>query len=169
MKRHEKPYGCTFAPCVKKFGSKSDWKRHENSQHASDEYWLCESQMVWFPHKRCVHMMDSVAEYHTHLLLLHSLPETEIRIKLETCRRGQRKFWCGFCRVLVCFKGDRLKDRQNERFDHIDHHFIKEERKMEMWMPDYLQDRPSLKPLPALYSETYNWSSEMWALWAQCE
>ncbi|KAI1439223.1 hypothetical protein GGR50DRAFT_690571 [Xylaria sp. CBS 124048] len=32
-KRHEKPFTCSIPGCGKKFGSKNDWKRHENTQH----------------------------------------------------------------------------------------------------------------------------------------
>ncbi|KAL2129881.1 hypothetical protein VTI74DRAFT_7173 [Chaetomium olivicolor] len=41
QKRHLKPYSCTFPKCDKKFGSKNDWKRHENSQHFQLEIWRC--------------------------------------------------------------------------------------------------------------------------------
>ncbi|RYP55378.1 hypothetical protein DL768_000133 [Monosporascus sp. mg162] len=44
-KRHSKPYGCTFPTCNKRFGSKNDWKRHENSQHFLLEVWRnCEAR-----------------------------------------------------------------------------------------------------------------------------
>ncbi|KAL4951312.1 hypothetical protein BDW69DRAFT_170355 [Aspergillus filifer] len=33
QKRHERPYGCTFYQCEKAFGSKADWKCHEQSRH----------------------------------------------------------------------------------------------------------------------------------------
>ncbi|RWA07760.1 hypothetical protein EKO27_g7355, partial [Xylaria grammica] len=38
-KRHEKPYGCTMPGCERRFGSKNDWKRHENTQHPMSETW----------------------------------------------------------------------------------------------------------------------------------
>ena len=41
MKRHTRPYGCTESSCTKSFGSKNDWKRHENSQHFRVEAWKC--------------------------------------------------------------------------------------------------------------------------------
>jgi hypothetical protein len=41
LKRHKRPYGCTFQNCNKCFGSKSDWKRHENSQHFQMPTWRC--------------------------------------------------------------------------------------------------------------------------------
>ena len=44
MKRHERPYGCTFLACNKTFGSKNDWKRHENSQHFHLETWRCDKE-----------------------------------------------------------------------------------------------------------------------------
>lgn len=33
LKRHERPYGCTFLKCDKSFSSKVNWKRHEQSQY----------------------------------------------------------------------------------------------------------------------------------------
>ncbi|WAO97128.1 C2H2-type domain-containing protein [Fusarium falciforme] len=33
LKRHARPYGCTFLKCKIDFGSKHDWKRHESGQH----------------------------------------------------------------------------------------------------------------------------------------
>ena len=33
MKRHTRPYGCTACECDKRFGSRSDWKRHEETVH----------------------------------------------------------------------------------------------------------------------------------------
>ena len=41
-KRHAKPYGCTYPKCHKRFGAKSDWKRHENSQHFQLEAFHCD-------------------------------------------------------------------------------------------------------------------------------
>jgi hypothetical protein len=47
MKRHQKPYACTRVPgCDKRFGSKSDWKRHENDQHIQLQFWRCVPRFV---------------------------------------------------------------------------------------------------------------------------
>ncbi|EEH17495.1 hypothetical protein PABG_00057 [Paracoccidioides brasiliensis Pb03] len=40
-KRHYRPYGCTYPRCFKKFGSKDDWKRHENTRHFQIQCWRC--------------------------------------------------------------------------------------------------------------------------------
>ncbi|KAJ4178367.1 hypothetical protein NW767_014880, partial [Fusarium falciforme] len=37
LKRHAKPYSCTFLNCESHFGSKHDWKRHESRQHCQVE------------------------------------------------------------------------------------------------------------------------------------
>lgn len=42
LKRHTRPYGCTYPNCDKRFGAKSDWKRHENSQHFQLESYRCQ-------------------------------------------------------------------------------------------------------------------------------
>lgn len=36
--RHERPFGCTYETCTKKFGSKNDWKRHEHTQHFHNSF-----------------------------------------------------------------------------------------------------------------------------------
>jgi hypothetical protein len=45
MKRHDRPYGCTFSACNKTFGSKHDWKRHENSRHIFAQAGPCEEDL----------------------------------------------------------------------------------------------------------------------------
>ncbi|RSL71167.1 hypothetical protein CEP54_001533 [Fusarium duplospermum] len=37
LKRHAKPWSCTFFNCQINFGSKNDWKRHERRQHCQVE------------------------------------------------------------------------------------------------------------------------------------
>lgn len=94
MKRHDRPYGCTFSTCNKAFGSKGDWKRHENSQH----------------------------------------------ISRKTVRADEVKgdFWCGFCAKLIDFKEGRVA--WDERFDHIDDHFMGRrglpKQGIQDWVPD---------------------------------
>lgn len=41
LKRHTRPYGCTYTNCPRRFGSKNDWKRHENTMHWQTEAWKC--------------------------------------------------------------------------------------------------------------------------------
>jgi hypothetical protein len=141
MKRHTKPYGCTYPKCHKRFGAKSDWKRHENSQHFQLESFRCclplplpsSSQ----PH--CTGFFQRPELFRSHLIKDHKLADSSIVDDTIKKRRigknGQVQFWCGFC-------GDageivRLREKRNaawdERFDHIDTHFSKEKKPIEEW------------------------------------
>lgn len=116
MKRHEKPYGCTFPECGKVFGSKSDWRRHESSQHFQLEMWSCD-QCPKAYHRREI--------FKRHLEDDHDLfDEEELTNKLESCRvdrHSSKKFWCGFCEKIIL--ADMEPGLWNERYDHIENHF----------------------------------------------
>lgn len=159
MKRHMKPYGCTFESCRKTFGSKNDWKRHENSQHFHLETWRCSlphSSISSLPPSQSGPSLPSEAptcakvcyrrlSFLEHLKSSHSdffkaVDEKEINKKVDECRIGrncQARFWCGFCKKLVDLKRKGL-DAWNERFDHVDNHFMGrgvEEKRIEDWVP----------------------------------
>jgi hypothetical protein len=135
MKRHTKPYGCTYPKCHKRFGAKSDWKRHENSQHFQLEAFRCQvpsstSKTV------CGELYHRAELFVEHLQLKHSMVEEKLAHEVKSSRigkNGQGQFYCGFCNIIV-----KLKQKRNaawdERFDHIDHHFCKEERRIEDWL-----------------------------------
>ncbi|KUJ15909.1 uncharacterized protein LY89DRAFT_735054 [Mollisia scopiformis] len=125
MKRHEKPYGCTFLTCNKVFGSKNDWKRHENSQHFHLEIWRCfETKPVEPP---CTKVCYRKMTFQEHLRKDHHISdESLVKLKTDKCRIGrncQARFWCGFCGKSVDLKKKGL-DAWTERFDHIDDHFM---------------------------------------------
>lgn len=125
MKRHERPYGCTFLTCNKDFGSKNDWKRHENSQHFHLETWRCDSERP--EGGACAKVCYRRQTFQDHLKKEHQISENEeVKKKLDSCRIGrncQARFWCGFCKKLVDLKKKGL-DAWTERFDHIDNHFM---------------------------------------------
>ncbi|PSN60810.1 hypothetical protein BS50DRAFT_198419 [Corynespora cassiicola Philippines] len=136
MKRHTKPYGCTYPKCHKRFGAKSDWKRHENSQHFQLEAFRCHmtSPLSQTP---CGELFYRPELFKTHLQQEHKMTQTD-RIDHELKARrigknGQGQFWCGFCQVIV-----KLEKKRNaawdERFDHIDMHFSKEKKGIEDWL-----------------------------------
>ncbi|KAF2442202.1 hypothetical protein P171DRAFT_433748 [Karstenula rhodostoma CBS 690.94] len=136
MKRHTKPYGCTYPQCHKRFGAKSDWKRHENSQHFQMETFRC--QRTDLRHgNACGDLFQRVGLFKQHLVNEHKVAkDSDISDETKACLIGknyQRQFWCGFCQKIV-----KLKERRNaawdERFDHIDAHFNKEKRGIEQWM-----------------------------------
>ncbi|KAJ4355199.1 hypothetical protein N0V95_003159 [Ascochyta clinopodiicola] len=126
-KRHEKPYGCTFPKCYKKFGAKSDWKRHENSQHFQREAYRCDIKSS--PDEQCGQHYYRAARFQKHLELEHKVTsESVVQIGLDRCKIGknyQGQFWCGFCRKITALV---LKDNAawDERFSHIASHFEKD-------------------------------------------
>jgi hypothetical protein len=125
MKRHERPYGCTFLTCNKTFGSKNDWKRHENSQHFHLETWRCDEEKP--EGGACAKVCYRRQTFQDHLKKEHHMEDNDtIKNKVETCRIGrncQARFWCGFCIKLIELKKKGL-DAWTERFDHIDDHFM---------------------------------------------
>ncbi|KAF2662967.1 hypothetical protein K491DRAFT_709618 [Lophiostoma macrostomum CBS 122681] len=136
MKRHTRPYGCTYPKCHKRFGAKSDWKRHENSQHFQLESFRCQlpSPSSQIP---CGELFYRVEGFRSHLEQEHKMVMVDaINHEVKNRRigkNGQGQFWCGFCRKIV-----RLEKKRNaawdERFDHIDNHFSKEGKKIEAWL-----------------------------------
>lgn len=140
MKRHERPYGCTFYACNKSFGSKNDWKRHENSQHFHLETWRCDEEKQ--EGVVCAKAYYRQQTFKDHLKKDHKIvEEDEIKAKVESCRIGRNcnvRFWCGFCSKLIDLKGKGL-DAWTERFDHIDDHFMgrnkQPKKNIQDWIP----------------------------------
>ncbi|KAK1654356.1 hypothetical protein BDP81DRAFT_445206 [Colletotrichum phormii] len=126
MKRHEKPYGCTFAGCKKKFGSKNDWKRHENSQHFQLEVWKCSEKRPENDNESCGKVCHRRETFRSHLQKEHKMDDSSnIEKVLEKCRvgrNGEPKFWCGFC-VEICEISKKGANAWAEKFDHIDNHY----------------------------------------------
>jgi hypothetical protein len=124
MKRHTRPYGCTFPKCQKIFGSKNDWKRHETSQHYQLEIWRCDGEING---QTCTKAFFSAEIFRAHLEKSHDLSDQEIDSKIVApCSRvfnSQAHFWCGFCeRIVELHQAD--VDTWTERFNHIDDHFM---------------------------------------------
>ena len=136
MKRHEKPYGCTYPKCHKRFGAKSDWKRHENSQHFQLEAFRCSLASPTPPSTDCAAHFFRAEQFKTHLLTSHKLAASAIDELVRSNRIGkncQGQFWCGFgCGIVE------LREKRNaawdERFDHIAGHFEREGRGIEVWV-----------------------------------
>ncbi|KAI0535431.1 hypothetical protein GGR58DRAFT_504330 [Xylaria digitata] len=118
-KRHEKPYGCTLPDCDKRFGSKNDWKRHENTQHFMLEMWKCDEE-------GCEKLCHRREMFKAHLEKDHQIDDqNKLEAKLEKCRLGRNyeaRFWCGFCGKVIEIK-QKGNQARTERFDHIDEHF----------------------------------------------
>ncbi|KAJ8133226.1 hypothetical protein O1611_g401 [Lasiodiplodia mahajangana] len=117
-KRHEKPYACTMPDCHKRFGSKNDWKRHENTQHFMVESWRCDEE-------RCEAVYYHREQFKAHLEKDHQIgDQSQLEAKLEQCRVGQNceaRFWCGYCEKIIEIK-EKGHQARNERFDHIGDH-----------------------------------------------
>lgn len=147
MKRHERPYGCTFLTCNKTFGSKNDWKRHENSQHFQLETWRCDEERL--EGGVCAKVCYRRQTFQEHLVKAHQLASDSdpIKAKLDNCRIGrncQSRFWCGFCNKLIDLKR-RGVDAWTERFDHIDDHFMGRHKLTKQSIQDWVpmdSDRP---------------------------
>ncbi|KAK5062475.1 hypothetical protein LTR84_004547 [Exophiala bonariae] len=118
LQRHKKPYGCTFDGCNKVFGSKNDWKRHEQGQHEQKECWRCHKCEKAFFHGQNTfidHLMQEHGVKHT--------GEAMKQAKLRSIpRNNQRQFWCGFCNRIVSHDLTGV-EAFNSRADHIALHF----------------------------------------------
>ena len=154
IKRHTRPYGCTFAKCPRRFGSKNDWKRHENTMHYQVEAWKCAEPKrpdgsipttiggkPFATAKQCGRLCYRRESFIAHLHESHGLgiPEKEDYVK-DQCkkrrvgRNGQCGFWCGFCQTVVRLEKLGI-EAWDERFNHIDDQHFKKGEKVEDWVP----------------------------------
>jgi hypothetical protein len=136
MKRHTRPYGCTFVNCWKRFGSRNDWKRHENSQHYMQEMWRC--GLLGASDAKCGKVYWNEDTFRSHLTRKHTqtlqnelgLPidfgkeqvPAEFTRKMHLGCEGHEHFWCGFCGELIA----QILGTHNaweQRFKHIGDHF----------------------------------------------
>ncbi|KAF2196984.1 hypothetical protein GQ43DRAFT_475846 [Delitschia confertaspora ATCC 74209] len=143
MKRHTRPYGCTYAKCYKRFGAKSDWKRHENSQHFQLECYRCcrpcssSSSVSSSQTTACGELFYYSETLKDHLISQHLFSEQDqqkldAEVKASKIgKNGQGQFWCGFCTSLIKLNAKR-NAAWDERFNHIDEHF-KKGRSIEEW------------------------------------
>ena len=111
--------------CSKTFGSKNDWKRHENSQHFHLETWRCDEEKD--DGGACAKVCYRRQSFQDHLKKEHEVSDPEVlKTKIDACRIGrncQARFWCGFCVKLVDLTKKGV-EAWTERFDHIDDHFM---------------------------------------------
>ncbi|KAI9934428.1 hypothetical protein ASPWEDRAFT_175157 [Aspergillus wentii DTO 134E9] len=138
-KRHDRPYGCTFHKCNKTFGSKADWKRHENSQHFHLQSWRCTlpDSTQKDDDLPCARLFYRQEIYVQHLRKHHQVSEDEVQTGLSRNRigrNGQSQFWCGFCRGIIPLKTQGLA-AWNERFNHIDTEHFKKGERIGDWLP----------------------------------
>ncbi len=136
MKRHTRPYGCTFPDCFKEFGSKGDWKRHENSQHFQNLMWRCRISTTGVKGACCAELFHHKDGFENHLKSEHGIFDAlDLEREFRECRigrNGQGRFWCGFCKETVELRRKGLPAWE-ERFTHIDDHF-KQEKHIKDWL-----------------------------------
>ncbi|KAF2773316.1 hypothetical protein EJ03DRAFT_323815 [Teratosphaeria nubilosa] len=135
MKRHTRPYGCTFPLCYRRFGSRNDWKRHENSQHFLVEQWRCEvnnergfkcGKLFDREHLLIIHFKEA------HPLLVRQLQASSTELGdiilreaasgMHLGREANFRFWCGFCEKLI---PQESRNAPGDRFKHLGDHFDK--------------------------------------------
>lgn len=142
MKRHTRPYGCTFPNCYKRFGSRNDWKRHENSQHFLQEMWRCGLRTT--NGDVCGRLIHQESTFIQHLQKRHNLGPGSLETKSHTKtmhlgREGHKNFWCGFCDKLIPQPDSSQQDSIQTsawvlRFKHIGDHFDKENGHINDWV-----------------------------------
>ncbi|KAK5174468.1 uncharacterized protein LTR77_001548 [Saxophila tyrrhenica] len=137
MKRHTRPYGCTFEGCDRRLGSRNDWKRHESSQHELDEVWFCQD---------CNYVVQSVEAFARHLEAQHDYRRStyDNQYWCMAAHLGQHahyRFWCGFCQRLVNqtelspeHGGRRASNAWEQRFNHIGDHYDKHDANIDNWL-----------------------------------
>lgn len=136
VKRHTRPFGCTFHKCNKVFGSKNDWKRHENSQHFQSEIFRCPVTESLKKYGVCAKIFYHPATFEEHLKDFHKITDAEL---LEDHKKNGRigrgnhgRFWCGFCKKILPLKEVGVA-AWDERFNHIDNHY-KEGIRVDHWV-----------------------------------
>lgn len=154
MKRHAKPYGCTFPRCEKRFGSKNDWKRHENSQHHHLEMWKCNEKGKLSAGEPCNKAFNRREQFKTHLSRDHGIADTVVvERKLDDCLDGRNHvvgFWCGFCKEMVQVQEQGHKAWLG-RFNHIDGHFS-----VQMDISEWKSPDPSLHEVDVVLGDSHH-------------
>lgn len=126
-KRHDKNFGCTFDECYSKFGTKWEWKRHEQNQHLQNEAWRC-CYNDGVP--ECQKLFSDLKVFGEHLVehfdkSKKNVTSEEFANKVEECHLPQKwlgSYWCGFCRRIVRSEKKFGRDMDDERVEHIADH-----------------------------------------------
>ena len=158
-KRHSRPYFCTWSDCMsgRTFGSKADWKRHENILHFRHQTYHCQELSLHVPGEECGKPFQRAEPYATHLRKDHGIgTEDYIQQKLgeKDTESPPPDFWCGYCRETIPIPTDSDEPR-NERFDHIEKHFL-ENMTIDRWLPPHDTHDNTLMELKNLSSKRVN-------------
>ncbi|KAF3914644.1 hypothetical protein AA313_de0203066 [Arthrobotrys entomopaga] len=151
MQRHRRPFFCTFQweerSEVQRFGSKDDWRRHEEHRHYQSEFYKCPGG----PHDSCRGAWAVKSDFEKHLNDHHkpvitgwTLPDGSINEDakkdfLQKHHNGtdyvEDNFWCGFCAKLIPIPPEMKGRRGKEiRVNHVADHFHKEQKDIRLWV-----------------------------------
>ncbi|EPS37255.1 hypothetical protein H072_9040 [Dactylellina haptotyla CBS 200.50] len=151
MQRHRRPFFCTFhwqeRSEVQRFGSKDDWRRHEEHRHYQSEFYKCPGGS----HESCRGAWPGRQEFERHLdeqhgsiisgwtLLDGSINEDARKDFLQKHHNGtdyvEDNFWCGFCAKLIPIPPEMKGRRGKEiRVNHVADHFHKEQKDIRLWV-----------------------------------
>ncbi|KAF3904631.1 hypothetical protein ABW21_db0205718 [Orbilia brochopaga] len=152
MQRHRRPFFCTFhwqeRGEVQRFGSKDDWRRHEEHRHYQSEFYKCPGGSG---DESCSGDFSGRLEFERHLEDHHqsviagwTLPDGKInedakRDFLQRHHNGtdyiEDNFWCGFCAKLINIPPEMTGRRGKEiRVNHVADHFHKEQKDIRLWV-----------------------------------
>jgi hypothetical protein len=135
IKRHTRPYGCTFPRCYIRQGSRSDWKRHEEKQHCVEQSWKC--TLASGNGGQCFAYAYNKDNFTAHLRAFHQI-ESEVDLENHCASMrlgvdGHEQFWCGFCRKVIRQSPNRPRSAREMRWTHIGDHFDRK-RHIDEWV-----------------------------------
>ena len=115
--RHKRPFGCTHGCKAhdkpQTFGSKNDWKRHEESFHFSQDLpaktWQCDEMTV--DQTVCGRVFGRAALLQRHLTEQHGVRDKAKKVleraaKYRLIPASEASYWCGFCRETLTDRVD---------------------------------------------------------------
>lgn len=136
MKRHTRPYFCTFPDCSQAFGSKHDWARHERARHIWRELRVRVCKVDGCPDLENPVPFDHFSRNHR-IEKDHEGVDGNDQKELWEIRtkEGPVRFWCGFCARLVDCRQKNDPIAWGARSRHIGDHVEKEQREKKDWLP----------------------------------
>ena len=169
--RHTRPWICTAVSCDKRFGTKSDWQRHEKSCNkrgrefiepdSRERLHVCLEYDPKSHSRKCGFVHTSETYFKSHLKEAHHIVDEAALARLwrdydMTADPGCG--WCGFCLNIVSFgeSPQRIGSNKNKdtgygqytaRADHISEHVYREGRLMDSYVSlEYHLKKKDSKP-----------------------
>ncbi|KAK3110299.1 hypothetical protein LTR53_015543 [Teratosphaeriaceae sp. CCFEE 6253] len=141
MKRHTRPYGCTFPHCYKRFGSRNDWKRHESTQHVLQDMWRCGLPLSPGSTRTCGTLLYDRRLFAEHLRRQHADPGRDNGSVETDCAamhlgaNAYGAYWCGFCMAIQRQRPvEELPNALEARAKHIGDHYDKADGDIDRWV-----------------------------------